>query len=113
MSDIRGPEKISMLLSIAIVENVVLNLSRSNSFTSKIWKSTLRTVRQTFLRKNKQNRFLPSFLSFCGKGSCYLKENLTTKNQLTIQMTWQEGKSEGLHEILSYDKRNRNAISTL
>ena len=28
-------------------------------------------------------------------------------------MTWQEGKSEGLREILSYDKRNRNAISTL
>ena len=125
MSEIRGPEKISMLLSIAIVENVVLNLSRSNSFTSKIWKSTLRTVCQSFLRnsaghfqrKNKQNRFFPSFLSsflsFCGKGSCYLKENLTTKNQLTIQMTWQEGKSEGLREILSYDKRNRNAISTL
>ena len=43
MSEIRGPEKISMLLSIAIVENVVLNLSHSNSFTSKIWKSTLRT----------------------------------------------------------------------
>ena len=103
MSEIRGPEKISMLLSIAIVENVVLNLSRSKSFTSKIWKSTLRTVCQTFQRKNKQNRLFPSFLSFCGKGSCYLKENLTT----TMQMTWQEGKSEGLREILRYDKRKK------
>ena len=113
MSEIRGPEKISMLLSIAIVENVVLNLSRSKSFTSEIWKSTLRTVCQTFLRnsaghfsvKTKQNRLFPSFLSFCGKGSCYLKENLTT----TMQMTWQEGKSEGLREILRYDKRKKRS----
>ena len=72
MSEIRGPEKISMLLSIAIVENVVLNLSRSKSFTSKIWKSTLRTVCQTFLRNsaghfsvktNKIVYFPASFLS--------------------------------------------------
>ena len=72
MSEIRGPEKIPMLLSIAIVENVVLNLSRSNSFTSKIWKSTLRTVCQSFLRNSaghfsvKTNKivfFLASFLA--------------------------------------------------
>ena len=37
--------------SIAIVENAVLNLRRSKSFTSKIWKST-RTICQTFLRNS-------------------------------------------------------------
>ena len=29
---------------------------------------------------------------------------MPTKYQLTIQMTWQEGKSEGFREILRYDK---------
>ena len=43
-------------------------------------------------------------------GSWSLRKNLPTKNQLTVQMTWQEGKSEGFREILRYDKRNRNAI---
>ena len=30
---------------------------------------------------------------------------MPTKNQLTVQMTWQEGKSEGCREILLYDKK--------
>ena len=42
-----------------------------------------------------------------------IKKNLPTKNQLTVQMTWHEGKSEGFCEILRYDKRNRNATSAL
>ena len=42
-----------------------------------------------------------------------IKKNLPTKIQLTVQMTWHEGKSEGFREILRYDKRNRNAISAL
>ena len=42
-----------------------------------------------------------------------IKKNLPTKIQLTVQMTWHEGKSEGFCEILPYDKRNRNATSTL
>ena len=41
----------NFVTSIAIVENVVLNLRRSKSFTSKIWKST-RIVCQTFLRNS-------------------------------------------------------------
>ena len=50
---------------------------------------------------------------FWKKGSCYLRKNLPTKYQLTVQMTWQEGKSEGFREILRYDKRNRDAICGL
>ena len=42
-----------------------------------------------------------------------IKKNLPTKNQLTVQMTLHEGKSEGFCEILRYDKRNRNATSAL
>ena len=38
--------------SIAKVENVVLNVRRSKSFNAGIWKSTLRTVCQTFLRNS-------------------------------------------------------------
>ena len=30
---------------------------------------------------------------------------MPTKKQLTVQMTWQEGKSEGCREILRYDKK--------
>ena len=47
------------------------------------------------------------------EGKLLLGKNLPTKNQLTVQMTWQEGKSEGFREILRYDKRNRNAICGL
>ena len=42
-----------------------------------------------------------------------IKKNLPTKIQLTVQMTWHEGKSEGFCEIMRYDKRNRNATSAL
>ena len=38
------------------------------------------------------------------EGKLLLGKNLPTKNQLTVQMTWQEGKSEGFREILRYDK---------
>ena len=47
------------------------------------------------------------------EGKLLLGKNLPTKNQLTVQMTWQEGKSEGFREILRYDKRNRDAICGL
>ena len=47
------------------------------------------------------------------EGKLFLRKNLPTKNQLTVQMTWQEGKSEGFREILRYDKRNRNVICGL
>ena len=47
------------------------------------------------------------------EGKLLLGKNLPTKNQLTVQMTWQEGKSEGFREILRYDKRNRDAICRL
>ena len=47
------------------------------------------------------------------EGKLLLGKNLPTKNQLTVQMTWQEGKSEGFREILRYDKRNRNATNAL
>ena len=30
---------------------------------------------------------------------------MPTKKQLTVQMTWQEGKSEGCLEILRYEKK--------
>ena len=50
---------------------------------------------------------------FWKKKSCYLRKNLPTKYQLTVQMTWHEGKSEGFREILRHDKRNRNAICGL
>ena len=32
---------------------------------------------------------------------------MPSKNQLTLQMTWQEGKSEDFREILRCDKRNK------
>ena len=47
------------------------------------------------------------------EGKLLLGKNLPRKNQLTVQMTWQEGKSEGFREILRYDKRNRDAICRL
>ena len=36
-----------------------------------------------------------------------LTKNVPSKNQLTLQMTWQEGKSEDFREILRCDKRNK------
>ena len=39
------------------------------------------------------------------KGSCYLRKNLPMKTQLTVRMTWQEGKSEDFRVILRYDKK--------
>ena len=47
------------------------------------------------------------------EGKLLFKEKLPTKYQLTVQMTWHEGKSEGFREILRYNKRNRNAICGL
>ena len=32
---------------------------------------------------------------------------MPTEKQLTVQMTWQEGKSEGCREILRYDKKKK------
>ena len=35
-------------------------------------------------------------------GKLLFQEKLPTKNQLTVQMTWQEGKSEGFRESLRF-----------
>ena len=35
-------------------------------------------------------------------GKLLFQEKLPTKNQLPVQMTWQEGKSEGFREILRF-----------
>ena len=51
--------------------------------------------------------------SFVVREVAISRKNLPTKNQSTVQMTWQEGKSEDFCEILRYDKRNRNATSAL
>ena len=47
---------------------------------------------------------------FWSKGSCILTKNVPSKTQLTLQMTWQEGKSEDFREILCCDKRNKMLI---
>ena len=47
------------------------------------------------------------------EGKLLFEEKLANENQLTVQMTWLEGKSEGFREILRHDKRNRNAICGL
>ena len=51
--------------------------------------------------------------SFVVREVAISRKNLPTKNQSTVQMTWQEGKSEGFREILRYDNRNRNGTSAL
>ena len=45
--------------------------------------------------------------SFGVREVAFLTKNVHSKNQLTLQMTWQEGKSEDFREILRCGKRNK------